>query len=53
MVQAPVQQALPEIPAPPPLLEARDLHVHFPVRKGLLQRITGHIRAVDGVSFDA
>ena len=33
------------------LLEVEDLKVHFPVRKGLLQRVTGHVRAVDGVSF--
>ncbi len=34
------------------LLQVSDLRVHFPVRKGLLQRITGHVRAVDGVSLD-
>ncbi|MBM4108949.1 MAG: ABC transporter ATP-binding protein [Phycisphaerae bacterium] len=39
-------------PAPPPLLRVRDLHVHFPIRAGVLQRIVGHVRAVDGVSFD-
>ena len=33
------------------LLEVNDLKVHFPIRKGLLQRVTGHVRAVDGVSF--
>jgi oligopeptide/dipeptide ABC transporter ATP-binding protein len=35
-----------------PLLEVRDLHVHFPVRRGLLQRQVGTVKAVDGVSFD-
>lgn len=34
------------------LLEVRDLKVHFPIRKGLLQRTVGHVPAVDGVSFD-
>ncbi|MFG0326169.1 MAG: ABC transporter ATP-binding protein [Phycisphaerales bacterium JB037] len=34
-----------------PLLEVRDLHTHFPVRTGVLQRVTDHVRAVDGVSF--
>ena len=35
------------------LLEAVDLKKHFPVTKGLLiSRITGHIKAVDGVSFE-
>ncbi len=33
------------------LLQVTDLQVHFPIRKGLLQRVTGHVRAVDGVSF--
>jgi len=36
----------------PPLLEVRDLRVHFPVRGGMLGRVTDHVRAVDGVSFD-
>ena len=34
-----------------PLLQARDLAVHFPIRKGLLRRRTGTVRAVDGVSL--
>lgn len=34
-----------------PLLEVQDLHVHFPVRQGVLSRPTGVVRAVDGVSF--
>jgi oligopeptide/dipeptide ABC transporter ATP-binding protein len=35
-----------------PLMQVRDLVKHFPVRKGLLQRQVGAVRAVDGVSFD-
>jgi oligopeptide transport system ATP-binding protein len=35
-----------------PLLAVRDLHTHFPIRSGLLQRVVGQVRAVDGVSFD-
>ncbi|MCG8564535.1 MAG: dipeptide ABC transporter ATP-binding protein [Desulfobacterales bacterium] len=35
-----------------PLLEARDLKVHFPVKKGLLARTVGKVHAVDGISFD-
>ena len=35
-----------------PLLSVRNLAVHFPVRSGLFGRVTGAVRAVDGVSFD-
>ena len=35
------------------ILEARDLKKHFPVTKGLLiSKVTGHIKAVDGISFE-
>ena len=34
------------------LVQVRDLKVHFPVRRGLLRRQVGAVRAVDGVSFD-
>ena len=33
-------------------LTVRDLTKHFPIREGVLQRINGHVKAVDGVSFD-
>jgi oligopeptide/dipeptide ABC transporter ATP-binding protein len=33
------------------LLEVRDLRKYFPVRGGVLHRVTGQVRAVDGVSF--
>jgi oligopeptide/dipeptide ABC transporter ATP-binding protein len=36
---------------PAPLLEVRDLTKHYPLRKGLLGRERGAVRAVDGVSF--
>ena len=35
-----------------PLLQARGLVKHFPVRAGLLGRIVGAVRAVDGVDLD-
>ena len=35
-----------------PLLSVKDLHVFFPIRKGILKRIHDHVRAVDGISFD-
>jgi len=34
------------------LLEVRNLKVHFPIRRGLLQRQVGSVKAVDGISFD-
>jgi peptide/nickel transport system ATP-binding protein len=37
--------------SPPVLLEVKDLKVHFPVRRGVLKRTVGHVKAVDGVSF--
>ena len=33
------------------LLKVSDLEVHFPVRRGLLQRVKGFTKAVDGISF--
>jgi peptide/nickel transport system ATP-binding protein len=35
-----------------PLLQVRDLQKLFPIRKGFWKRTVGHVRAVDGVSFD-
>ncbi len=34
----------------PVVLETNDLKVWFPIKRGVLRRITGHIKAVDGVS---
>lgn len=36
---------------PTPLLEVRDLRMHFPVREGVLLRAARFNKAVDGVSF--
>jgi peptide/nickel transport system ATP-binding protein len=36
----------------PALLQVADLKVHFPIRRGLLRRTVGQVRAVDGVSLD-
>lgn len=34
-----------------PLLQVKGLKTWFPIKKGLLRRTVGHVRAVDGVSF--
>ncbi|HLV36659.1 MAG TPA: dipeptide/oligopeptide/nickel ABC transporter ATP-binding protein, partial [Spirillospora sp.] len=33
------------------ILEVKDLKLHFPIRYGILQRVVGYVKAVDGVSF--
>ena len=42
---APVRDAAPVV------AEVRDLQVHFPIRRGVLRRTVGVVRAVDGVSL--
>jgi peptide/nickel transport system ATP-binding protein len=34
-----------------PLLTVDDLKVYFPIRKGILKHVVGHVKAVDGVSL--
>ena len=33
------------------LLEVKNLKKHFPIKKGILSRTVGYVRAVDGISF--
>jgi oligopeptide/dipeptide ABC transporter ATP-binding protein len=33
------------------LLEVKDLKLYFPIYRGLIQRLVGHVKAVDGVSL--
>ena len=35
----------------PAVVEAHDVRVWFPIRRGLLRRTVGHVKAVDGVSL--
>ena len=35
-----------------PLLQISDLKIHYPIKQGLLRRVVGHVKAVDGISFD-
>ena len=34
------------------LISVRNLHTHFPVKKGLLQRVVNHVKAVDRVDIE-
>jgi len=40
----------PPRPDAPVVLEATDLKVWFPIKRGVMRKIVGHIKAVDGVS---
>src|SRR5512135_3581907 len=33
------------------ILDVKNLKLHFPIRRGIVQRLVGHVKAVDGVSF--
>jgi microcin C transport system ATP-binding protein len=41
----------PANPNAPIILEAKDLRVYFPIKRGLLRRTVGAVKAVDGVSL--
>ncbi len=34
------------------ILTATDLVKHYPIKGGVLRRTVGHVKAVDGVSFE-
>jgi len=34
------------------LVDVQNLKMHFPITSGFFNRVTGHVKAVDGVSFD-
>jgi microcin C transport system ATP-binding protein len=42
----------PPQPNAPMVLQATDLKVWFPIKRGILRKVVGHIKAVDGVSVD-
>jgi oligopeptide/dipeptide ABC transporter ATP-binding protein len=44
--------AAPASDAAPPLLKVERLRKWFPIKKGLLSRVVGHVQAVDDVSFE-
>jgi microcin C transport system ATP-binding protein len=39
-------------PDAPMVIETKDLKVWFPVKRGLMRKVVGHIKAVDGVSIE-
>ena len=47
----PKGRAAPADPTAPLLIEAESLRVWFPVRRGVLRRVRGHVKAVDGISL--
>jgi len=42
----------PPQPDAPVILQATDLKVWFPIKRGLMRKVVGHIKAVDGISID-
>jgi len=37
---------------PEPLMQVRGLKMYFPIRRGVLRRTVGHVKAVDGIDLD-
>ena len=35
-----------------PIIKGDDIKVWFPIKKGILRRVTGHVKAVDGISVN-
>jgi oligopeptide/dipeptide ABC transporter ATP-binding protein len=35
-----------------PLLQVKNLVKHFPIKKGVFSKVIGHVKAVDGISFN-
>ena len=42
----------PPCPEAPVVIETKDLKVWFPIKRGVLRKVVGHIKAVDGVSIE-
>ena len=34
------------------ILEVKELKKYFPIKAGVIQRVVGHVKAVDGISFN-
>jgi len=48
----PKKEPAPANPSGPVVVSTDDLKVWFPIKRGLLRRVVGHIKAVDGVSIE-
>ncbi|HEU5017472.1 MAG TPA: ABC transporter ATP-binding protein [Pseudolabrys sp.] len=42
----------PPRPSAPVVVETKDLKVWFPIKRGLMRKVVGHIKAVDGISVE-
>jgi microcin C transport system ATP-binding protein len=42
----------PPRPSAPLVVETKDLKVWFPIKRGVLRKVVGHIKAVDGISVE-
>ncbi|MFD1483342.1 ABC transporter ATP-binding protein [Paracoccus nototheniae] len=51
LAAAPQGQAEPVASDAPVLVETRDLKVWFPIKRGLMRRVTGHVKAVNGATL--
>ena len=52
MVSETMQKVPVPVNGPASLVQVRDLRTWFPIKRGILSRTVGHVKAVDGVSFD-
>ena len=52
MAAAPKGRKEPSNPAAPIVMEAKDVKVWFPIKRGFLRRIKGYVKAVDGVTLN-
>jgi microcin C transport system ATP-binding protein len=48
----PKRDPAPLQPDAPVIIETKDLKVWFPIKRGLLRKVVGHIKAVDGVTIE-
>ena len=51
LASVPKGTPVPVAPDAATVLEADNVRVHFPIRRGVFRRVVGTVRAVDGVSF--